>query len=185
MPLRARSSGDDPGNLGVLDGDGRALLVGVVAAPVLLAVAARLAEEVADRHVALVRVAGGREALAARPGDVEPGEVGHLVGAEREAEGAHRGIDLGHGGAVLEHLVGGLAVGHEHPVGDEAVAHLGADRDLAEAAGERERGRDGGGRGLLRHHDLEKPHHVRGREEVEADHVRRREVPAARRSTSR
>jgi hypothetical protein len=176
---------DDPGDLGVLDGEGGALLVGVVAAPVLLAVAARLAEQVPDGDVAFGRVAGRREALAARPRDVETGEVGHLVGAERKAEGAHRGVDLRHRGAVLQHLVGGLAVGHEQAVGDEAVADLGPHRDLAEAAGEVQRGRHRVGGGPAPTTISRSRMTFAGEKKWRPITSPAREVPAARRSMSR
>ncbi|MNR10048.1 hypothetical protein D3C85_1262770 [compost metagenome] len=64
-------------------------------------------------------------------------------------------------------------IGFEHAVADEAEAHPGHHRDLADAFGDFQRsGQDIGGRGRAAHH-FEQAHDVGRAEEMQADYVLR------------
>src|SRR5579859_7275331 len=156
-------------------GDGAGLggalfVVVVVARAGLLAAAVHLAEHVAD---------GLALGVLLHPADVEAGQIAHRKRAHGEAEVVEHPVDVPGHGAFHDQLLGlTLSLG-EHPVANEAWAHAGQDRDLADLLGELHRGGDDVLGGLLAAHDLQQLHDIGRREEVQADHVPR---PAGHRS---
>ncbi len=70
-------------------------------------------------------------------------------------------------------MVGCEAIDRQDTVADEAVAYAGAHRHLVQTLGEFEAGGDDIGADPGWHHDFQQLHDVRGREEVQAQHVLR------------
>jgi hypothetical protein len=167
--------GDDLGDARAVRG--RALLVIIVeAGALLLAPAALGGERVAD-----VLDAGG----IAVPADIDAGEIAHLERAHRHAEGDMDLVDLLGRGAFHQHLHRLDLARHQHAIADETVANAGDDGDFLDLLRERHRGGEHVVGGLRAANDLEQLHHVRGREEVEAEHVLRAAGDAAISSTLR
>ena len=105
--------------------------------------------------------------------DVDPGNVLHAVRADRQAELDQRAIDLRHARAFLEQQIRLAHVVGQHPVGDEAEAVADHDADLRQTLRQLERRRDDLLAGLAPPDNLEQLHHVRGAEEMMAEHLRR------------
>ena len=145
-------------------GTRRAALVEIEALAGLLAEAALLGERVGDlgAHAAL---------LARAPADVDAGEVAHRERPHREAELGERAVHVLRQRAFEQQLLGLDAARRQHAVADEAVAHADHHRHLVDLAPDRHRGREHVRRGILAAHDFQQLHHVRGREEVHAEHV--------------
>ncbi len=154
---------DDPGD--ARGGGGIPFLVVVVEALAgLLPPAALGGERVADildaRRIAV-------------PADVDARQVAHLEGAHRHAEIDMDLVDLLRRGAFHQQLHRLDLARHQHAVADEAVADARDHRDLPDLLRQRHDGREHVVGGLRAADDLEQLHHVRGREEVHAEHVAR------------
>src|SRR6185437_9733310 len=105
------------------------------------------------------------------PADVETGEVAHREGAHRETEIIEHAVDVPRHRAFEHQLVRLALALRQHAVADEAGAHAHKHGDLADLAAQLHASGNDFFRGLLAAHDLEQTHHVRGREEVQADNA--------------
>ena len=148
------------------------VVVLVIAGARLLPVPAHLHDLVGDARE-LRRLAGELPLLADAVADVEAGEIAHRQRPHGHAPALQRAVDLLRHGAFERHGLHLAAVGGEHAVAHEAVAHAGLHADLADLLGDRHGGRHHVVGGLLGTHDLEQPHDVGGREEMQAHHVLR------------
>ena len=112
-------------------------------------------------------------AFADVPADVVAGQIAHAKRAHRHPEFLQCAIDLLRRGTFLQQEESLPQVLLDHPVADEAVAHPGYDRGLADLLGHLHHRRHHVGRGLLAAHDFEQFHHVRWAEEMQADDILR------------
>ena len=154
-------------------GDGVAL-AGFVAIPAragLLAEAAELADAIGDAHVAHLRMLGV-VTLADVPADVVAREIRHAERAHREAEGfdgarrpawARRPLPASASACCEYGLIMRLPMKPSQTPATTAV--------LPMRLGQRHRGGQHVGTGLLRAHHFEQPHDVRGTEEMQTEHV--------------
>ena len=142
------------------------LVVVVVAGAGLLAAAVHLAEDVADGRAACD--------VSFDPADVEAGEVAHRERAHRQAEVVEHAVDVpGHRAFEDELLRLALAL-RQHAVADEAGADADQHGDLADlACASCIEVAITSLAVLVAAHDLQQPHHVGRREEVQADDVLR------------
>src|SRR5581483_5924007 len=151
----------------------RVALAGLVAIPAaagFLPEAAELAQAIGNagvNHFGMFLVT----ALADVPADVVAGEIAHAKRSHRHAPLLERAIDLRRGRALFEQEQRLARVMLDHAIADETVAHAGHDRGLFDRLRELHYGRQHVLAGLRAAHDFEQLHHVRGTEEMRADHV--------------
>ena len=107
------------------------VVVLVIAGARLLPVPAHLDDLVGDAGK-LRRLARELALLADAVADVEAGEVAHRQRAHGHAPGLQRAVDLLRHGALQRHGLHLPAIGRQHAVADEAVAHAGLHADLAD-----------------------------------------------------
>ncbi|MNM80049.1 hypothetical protein D3C81_919990 [compost metagenome] len=109
--------------------------------------------------------------LAHQVADVDAGQVVHGEHAHGQAQAGEHLIHLGWRGAFKHQAVGFAGIGFEHAVADEAEAHAGNHRRLADPASQFESGGQHVRRGLAGIDHFQQAHDVGWTEEVQADDV--------------
>ncbi len=103
--------------------------------------------------------------------DVDARHVEDREDAHRHAPGLEHAVDSPRRGALEHHALGLARVAFHHAIADEAVTDAREHGRLLQRFGEIQRGADHRRGGLVGAHHFEQRHHVRGREEVQADDV--------------
>ncbi len=179
--FRADLAARDAGGLGCVGnhlvddrvGDGRAAagLVSIVARAALLPEPAQLVEAIVDARDSLLRIAQMREGFPIAIADIETGQVLHGERPHRHAEIGDGLVDFCGRGAFFQQELGLAQIARQHAIADEPVTDPSDDRKFPEPLAERQCGGEGFRRCRFGAHHLEQPHHVRRREEVQAEHL--------------
>ena len=159
--LRGRS--DQAFDLRIGTRRARAAFINVEALAGLLPEAPRLAQLIGDLRARALR-------LAHAPADVEAGEVAHGERPHRKAKLRQCTVDILRQRAFQQQAFGLDRADAQHPVADKAVADADHDRHFLDRARDRQSGRQHIRRGVGPAHDLQKPHHIRRAEEMQAEH---------------